>query len=352
MIARDDLRAAVAAGHLSEAQAGTLVAFAAARNNARAGAGSVDEPFELFRGFNEIFVVVGLAILGTGWLGVWALVAGTSNGFGTVWMTAMVATAAVVAGLSEYFVRRRRMVAPAIALVLAWAASALWFWIVTLGAFSVFGGVDPGRAALALGLATATVAAYWWRYRVPFAMALMAVGTFGAMVAGLAALSGVDASPGELFVLSGTGPFAWGTLVLGLGLFALAMRFDMSDPHRMTLRAANGFWLHVAAAPAIVNTLALTLLAQGGAALGLLALLLGAIAVVAVAIDRRSFLISAVGYVVAIIARTADGAGGGAVGVLALGAGLVALGAGWQAARAPIVARLPAWLRDRLPPSA
>ena len=352
MITRDDLRAAVAAGHLSEAQAGTLVALADARLNARAGAGTPDEPFELFRGFNEIFILVGLAILGAGWLGTWALVAGTSSGFGTVWTAATLATAAVVALLSEYFVRRRRMVAPAIALATAWAATMVWLFVTRMGAVSLFGGLDPGPLGGALALATLAVGAYWWRYRVPFAMALMAAGAFGALIAWLAAASGRAASLSDMFLLSASGPFAWGTLLFGLGLFALAMRFDMSDPHRMTLRAANGFWLHVAAAPAIVNTLALTLLAQGGPALALLAAVLAAVAVVAVVIDRRSFLISAVGYVVALIAQTAEGAGGSALGVLALGAGLVALGAGWQAVRAPLVARLPARWRDRLPPSA
>lgn len=352
MITRDDLRAAVAAGYLSEAQAGRLVALTDARMRARHGAGAVDEPFELFRGFNEIFIVVGLVILGTGWLGVWALVAGTSNGFGTIWAVAAIATAAVIALLSEYFVRRRRMVAPAIALALAWGGTALWFWATRLDAFTLFGGVEPAGLVGPLALTTGTIGAFWWRYRVPFAMALIALAAFGTLIAGLAAVSGRAADLTDMFVLSAEGPFAWGTLAFGLGLFALAMRFDMSDPHRMTLRAANGFWLHVASAPAIVNTLALTLLAQGGIALVLLALVLGAIAAVAVIIDRRSFLISAVGYVVALIAQTAGGSGDGAGGVLALGAGLVALGAGWQRVRAPLVARLPARWRDRLPPSA
>lgn len=351
MITRDDLRAAVAAGALSEAQAARLVTLADARTRGRAGPGTADEPFELFRGFNEIFVVVGLAILGTGWLGVWALVAGTSNGFGPVWAVASIATAAALTALAEYFVRRRRMVAPAIALACAWTVTAFWFWATRLDALSLFGGLEPAALVGPLALTTATVAAFWWRYRVPFAMAIIAACAFAVLIAGIAAASGQAADLSEIFLLSASGPFAWGTLAFGLGLFALAMRFDMSDPHRMTLRAANGFWLHVAAAPAIVNTLALTLLAQGGAALAALAVLLAGIAAVAVVIDRRSFLISAVGYVVALIAQTAEGVGGGAVGTLLLGAGLVALGAGWSRVRAPLVARLPAGLRDRLPPA-
>ena len=240
-ITRDDLRAAVAAGRLTEAQAGALVSLASERLNARAGPGHLDEPFELFRGFNEIFIVVGLGILGSGWLGVWALFAGTSNGFGTVWAVGAVATLALIALLSEYFVRRRRMVAPAIVLALAWTVTAFWFWGTRFDAFSLFGGVDPAAVVAPLALTTGTVALYWWRYRVPFAMALMAAGAFGFLLAALGVASGRSVFAGDLFLLGASGPFAWGTLVFGLAVFALAMRFDMSDPHRMTLRAANGF---------------------------------------------------------------------------------------------------------------
>lgn len=351
MITRDDLRAAVQAGHLSEAQAAQLIGLADARMTARTGADSREEPFELFKGFNEIFIVIGLTILATGWLGVWALIAGTSNGFGRTWAIAGIVTAGVILLLAEYFVRRRRMVAPAILLSIGWAGNALWFWLLRFDSFSLLGGVDFDILALPLGLTVLTVAAFWWRYRVPFAMALMAGAAFGVVLSILGATSGQSAQFADLFLLSASGPFAWGTLLFGLILFALAMRFDMSDPHRMTLRSANGFWLHVIAAPAIVNTVALTLLqSEGGLALAVLVALLIAIAAIAVIIDRRSFLISAVGYTVAIIWAESDG-GNAAIAILCLGAGLVALGAGWQRVRAGLLTVVPDRLRPRLPPS-
>lgn len=351
MITRDDLRASVQAGHLTEAQAAGLIGLADARLNARDSASASEEPFELFRGFNEVFIVVGLGILGMGWLGVWALIAGTSNGFGTIWAMAGVATALVIVLLSEYFVRRRRMVAPAIALSIGWALNALWFWALRFDSFSLLGGIDIDIVALPLGLTVLTVAAFWWRYRVPFAMALMAAAAFGVVLSVLGAASGQSASLADIFLLSAEGPFAWGTLLFGIALFALAMRFDMSDPHRMTLRSANGFWLHVIAAPAIVNTVALTLL-QSESALSqpaLVVMLIG-VAVVAVIIDRRSFLISAVGYTVAVISAISDGSNA-AVAILVLGGGLVGLGAGWQTVRAGLMGGVPMSLRDRLPPS-
>jgi hypothetical protein len=125
----------------------------------------------------------------------------------------------------------------------------------------------------------------------------------------------------------------------------------MSDPHRVTRRAAQGFWLHVVAAPALVNTVALTLLAEGTAQANLLlALFLALIALVAIVIDRRSFLIAGVGYCVA-LAGTVFGGGGGAFTVLALGVALLLLGAFWERIRARLLRAMPLPLH-RLPPAA
>ncbi|MEL7320332.1 MAG: hypothetical protein AAFN04_17040, partial [Pseudomonadota bacterium] len=70
MIDTDDIRAAVGSGLLTERQAASLTALAQSRRGAREGLAPGDEPFELFRGFNEVFIMVGLVILGAGWIGV------------------------------------------------------------------------------------------------------------------------------------------------------------------------------------------------------------------------------------------------------------------------------------------
>ncbi len=69
MMDRDDLRAAVGAGIVTEAQAASLASLADSRRGARTDLAVGDEPFELFKGFNEVFIVVGLLILamGLGW---------------------------------------------------------------------------------------------------------------------------------------------------------------------------------------------------------------------------------------------------------------------------------------------
>ena len=58
MMDRDDLRAAVGAGIVTEAQAASLASLADSRRGARTDLAVGDEPFELFKGFNEVFIVV------------------------------------------------------------------------------------------------------------------------------------------------------------------------------------------------------------------------------------------------------------------------------------------------------
>lgn len=59
----EDLRAGVAAGYLTEAQASAVAALAHDRAGRRMALPAEDEPFEFFRGFAEIFVAVGLGII-------------------------------------------------------------------------------------------------------------------------------------------------------------------------------------------------------------------------------------------------------------------------------------------------
>jgi hypothetical protein len=123
----------------------------------------------------------------------------------------------------------------------------------------------------------------------------------------------------------------------------------MSDPHRVTRRAANGFWLHVVAAPALVNTLALSLLDRDAHWM-LLAVML-VFALVAIIIDRRSFLIAAIGYIVALAGTVFDGETT-ALTVLILGIILLLLGAFWERIRARLLRVMGGVLPlHRLPPS-
>lgn len=352
MIDKDDLRASVGAGILTEAQAASLKALADSRRGARENFDPGDEPFELFRGFNEIFIVVGLAILATGWAGVVTFFTIDNGNIRNGLMTSGLVGAAVIWVLSEYFIRRRRMVAPAIALSLMFAANAGYGFAGSLAEIFMVAQGDNSSLVMPFIFATLSMLIYWFRFRVPFALAIIAVMAFGVSILIAGNSNGAPNDMRDLFLLSANGPFAFITLGIGVIVFVIAMMFDMSDPHRVTRRAANGFWLHVVAAPALVNTLALTLLnANNSGSDALLVAVMTCFALVAIIIDRRSFLIAAVGYIVVLSSTVLEGESQ-VFTVFFLGAFLVFLGARWESIRARLLRLLPDIIpKHRLPPS-
>ncbi|MEM9248285.1 MAG: hypothetical protein AAGB05_06250 [Pseudomonadota bacterium] len=345
---RDDLRAAVAAGMISEAQAASVLALSEQRQGVREKTAGLDEPFELFKGFNEIFIVVGLVILYAGWMGITGISAMTSlgpSGQGFAFYAGV--TMATSAALAGYFTLKRRMIAPSIALTIMFGLAAMqlgsslgWQW----------GYSFQERAVTTGSIATVAMVVWYIAFRIPFAMALVAIGVFATAGAALILRGAALPEPQEIFLLTADGPFAILTIVLGLLGFAIALSFDMSDPHRVTRRAQTGFWLHVIAAPAIVNTVALTLFTEGTAMAQLILVgFLAFLALLAVVIDRRSFLVAGVGYVVALsIGVLEDQA---MLAILLLGLGLVLLGAFWERMRGGLMRALPAFPgKSRLPP--
>ncbi len=359
MISPDDLRASVGAGILSERQASLLTALAHSRNGAREGLSPGDEPFELFRGFNEIFIMVGLSILAMGWFSVMGVLyarAVAEQGrildpqVTMAWMSAV--SVALLWILSEYFITRRRMVGPAIMLTILFSGTASFGLSQYFAQVFMLARGDYSSLVLPGALSVLAVALFWLRFKVPFAMAIIALGLFAVALLATASNAGTVNSFEDVFILSAGGNFAWITLAIGLAVFAVAMTFDGSDPYRVTRRSAQGFWLHIVAAPAIVNTVALSLLANEAALSRLwLAGFLGLIALVAIVIDRRSFLMAAIGYSVVLSFTIFDGAGIAWL-ILVLGLAMVLLGALWERIRAVILRIIPlGGLARFLPPA-
>jgi len=179
VIEQNDIRAAVSAGILTEQQASGLLSLADERRGARSALTRGDEPFELFKGFNEIFIVIGLAILSTGWAGLMGFLY-TENitnpqqfavTFGLI-------GAIVIWALSEYFVRHRLMVAPAIALSVLFALNAGFALVAYFAQPFMVAQQDYSSLPFPFALGTLALFIYWFRFRVPFAMAMMAVGLF------------------------------------------------------------------------------------------------------------------------------------------------------------------------------
>ena len=350
MPTRADLDAAVAAGVIGRAEADRLADFLARREAGPARPEDA-ESIRFVRGFHDIFLTIGIVLLLVGA----AYTAGLSSVYGAFIVSALLSLA-----LALYFTVHRRLTLPSIALSLAFGLSAGYLAGVVLPGFAFAVWPDllppPGEdrdglmtLCFAGGAALASSAHYVY-FRLPFTLGQ----TAAAAAATVYFLLGVIA-PGTAT--------AWTTplfLALGLVTFALAMAYDLSDPARETRRADCAFWLHLAAAPMIVNS------AMGfvwtseqanlalGDAIGTVALI-AVLALVALIIDRRAILVAGLIYfgiaLSVIINRTGmDEATVTALTVLGLGAALLLLGVGWRRTRHLVVAQLvPATLARRLP---
>ncbi|WP_414902080.1 hypothetical protein ACMT1E_02620 [Sphingomonas flavalba] len=340
MYSESDLDGAVAAGAISAETAAALRAHVEAR---RAAPLVDEEHFRLISGFNDIFVAIagGLLLVAVGWLGrsvmPWL---GSAAVAGAAW------------GLAEYFTRQRRMALPSILFLLAFVGG-VFATATTLLGIGDGGGPDGDSAGALLFALSGAIAAgaawlHWRRFRVPITVAAGA----GALVAMLFGL---------LFaVVPEFGGF--GMLALfasGLAVFALAMWWDMSDRLRQTRRSDVAFWLHLLAAPMLVHPVfqALGVLDNKATMVtGVVVLLLyAAIGAVALAIDRRALMVSALAYVIAALSGLVRDLGAislsTAITALIIGSALLLLSAFWHGARAAVLGLLPPELRDRLPPA-
>jgi len=344
----DDLRAAVSAGLINETQAASLTKLADERRGYRVATAEIDEPFELFKGFNEIFIVVGLIILYSGWTAITGIAAfsGSEDNsisfliFGTLQV-------AVVSFMTIYFTLKRRMIAPSILLSIFLGLGAIQIGFAIL---QITSSPDTITLSVVGGTAAICLIAYWYVFRIPFSLMLSGLAVF-AFAIGLFTTDTTQIKDlSDLFLLSTSPSISLITIGLGMGAFIIALRFDMSDPHRVTRRSANAFWLHVLAAPAIVNSIALTLYSNATLiSFSLLAAFLIFIALVAVVIDRRSFLMSGIGYMIALVFTVLDG-GYGLV-ILLIGLGLVLLGSNWEKLRCKLMNSLPDFGgKNKLPP--
>ena len=355
MYSEADIEAAVASGAMTPEAAASLRAMTAERAETPL---ADQEHFRLLTGFNDIFVAIALLLffISLGWL----LRTGT--------LVSGLVSAAVSWGLAEFFTRRRHMALPSILLLNTFvqgvfaasfaalgalagvALGARGGFFVTLFAPSTNGSNTSTIALIFAGAAAATaMAAYlhWRRFMVPITVAAGTVAV-GAMIVAL--LLGFVPGLREYWLVL--------VFIAGIAAFAFAMWWDMSDTRRTTRRSDVAFWLHLVAAPLIIHPVFSTLglldsdEANSGRAIAAIVLYL-ALTVVALAIDRRAVLVSALLYVLYAIVTLlrADGEMGGSLALtgLIVGSALLLLSAFWQAGRRSVVKLLPADLARRLP---
>ncbi|HYD12325.1 MAG TPA: hypothetical protein VEC11_05720 [Allosphingosinicella sp.] len=359
MYSETDLEAAVAGGVLTADQATAFRDFVAAGRQLPA---ADEEHFRLLTGFNDIFVGIAATILlvAVGWIGQY--LGPKIEGFGPSPLGPLLA-AGTAWGLAEFFTLKRRMALPSIILLLAFAAGtffATWFAAVLIvGERNVSPQGMFVLAAAAAAVACAATWAHWRRFKVPITVAVGAAAVAALVIAVTASLL-IGSEPDQLTrsqelrirsLLEAT------ALLLGLGTFLFAMRWDASDRRRETRRSDVAFWLHLLAAPMIVHPVfSLLGLTDGQASVGsalVVILLYVALALVALAIDRRALLISALAYVLWAINALFQQSGAIELSValtaLVIGSALLLLSAFWSNARRAVVGPLPEGLQAKLP---
>ena len=345
MYSETDLTAAVASGAISADAAQALRDHAAA---ARSGPAVDEEHFRLLSGFNDIFVSIAAVILlvAMAWIGQSIYVA-----------LAGLFVAASAWGLAEFFTRQRRMALPSILLLLAFVGGVFATMVgVMVENGEAWFGNNPDERLMAFivgGMTLVTAGAawlHWRRFMVPITVAAGTAALVGTLVALIVAGVGPDNfTPKTILSL---------VLVGGIGVFALAMNWDRSDRTRVTRRSDVAFWLHLLAAPMIAHPL-FSLLGVNdtgiigiGSAIGVVALYLG-FGLIALAVDRRALLVSALAYVLFAMTQLFQQFGAVELNValtaLVIGSALLLLSAFWHTARGWVVGVLPQGVKDLVP---
>ncbi len=348
MIDTELLTRAVDRGLITRDQAVSLRALAEERPD-EGPAGRDAESLRFVSGFADIFVTIGLLLfLGTtAYFGTDRL--GAAGGYGLVALLAW--------GLAEFFTRQRRMALPSIVLLLIFTVST--FGAATFAINAATGGSEfdtlwgnpfllmdrrPGPVAGGSLLTLILVALHDRRFGVPITVAAGAASLVGLLGGALgAAAPGIVRTYGSLLLLTG-----------GIGVFALAMRFDLSDPKRITRRTDIAFWLHLLAAPLIVHPILGRMADRGDArSAGLVLAIVLILAAVALVTDRRAILVSGLvyaGFAFGTLIRQAGFSGGVLpASLLALGAFILLLSAGWHPLRERVLRALPRPWAARLP---
>ncbi|WP_100658109.1 hypothetical protein [Alteromonas flava] len=290
-----------------------------------------EENFRLINGFNDIFVVIasGLLLASLAWLGY-----SVSPPLGGI------AVALGSWGLAEYFVIKRRMALPAIALLLSFL----------LGLFAtpiLFQPETKEFALIASGLLT-TVGAicHWLRFRVPITVAAGAAALTAGIVGAI-----LYYFPATVFYVNNI------LLTFGLLIFGLAMYWDSKDTKRQTRASDVAFWLHLLSAPMIVHPIFQSLGVldgNGGIMISLVVLgLYVLLALISIAVDRRAIMVSALVYVIYTFSSLMETFGmvtsSFAITGLCIGSSLLLLSAFWHGCRKWVLKLVPAQVQVKLP---
>jgi hypothetical protein len=337
MLTRADLDEAVRSGIITPEQALALHDMPAKRHAAKRAHAQDDERFIFMKNFNEFFIALGVVLLG---VGLFAAAGVLSAAFPVIFI-------AVMWGLAEFLTRRLKLTLPSIVLAIFIIPGLAYYVHGILAAsnedswyLGPQGLLFPGLAAIVAALL------FYLRFRLPFALLLLAG---GCVVAFLGAAARILGEPSQA---AGYGLF----LFAGLATLAAAQWYDMSDRERLTRRSDCGFWLTLIAAPLIVHPIAGMISAGAEASAQSNTLTIAAVivfALIALIIDRRAFLVSSLAYLggALVYAFTQLGGEQNAIWItlLLMGASVILLGVGWHRARRAVMQFVPLSLARHLP---
>jgi MFS family permease len=330
MYSDEDLSNAVKDGIIDAKAVDAFRSYIANKNNTV----SVDEEnFRLVTSFNDIYVVIACALmlLSIAWFG------RTISDLTGALLFSVAAWA-----LAEYFVQKRHMALPAIALLLSFLSGVIASTLLALGPISE-------TSLLISGIVTAFAAwLHWRRFQVPITVAGGTAALIGCLLS--ITLAQTDANLEHWFA-----PLL---LLSGLVTFAYAMYWDNKDRLRKNRQSDVAFWLHLLSAPLIVHPIFSILgILEGQTGLfeaSMVIVLYLMMAIVSVAIDRRAILVSGLAYVLFAISTLLDSFGlnasSSAITGIVIGGALLLLSVYWHTTRNAIFNYLPASLKSWIPP--
>ena len=353
----EQIKAALDAGIIDQAQADKMLGKSPASTAARTAAPEAEigneEDMRFMRSFADVFIAMGLFLLAMGFM-----IFGSIIQINVIFL----AGAAIMFLFANHFGRKRKQNLPTL-------VCALFFLLfVQIGVGGLVENLPVGPDIAVASITFLAMLLFYWRIRLPFCMALMAVALlylFYTIVFSIAP----DFARGNL---------GWVFLLGGVATIVVAIIYDMRDPDRVTRFSDNAFWLHLISAPLIINGLGLVLgaLQTFKGLPGLFELpfsipipfpgeewkimaMIGLLTIIGLALNRRALVASSLGYAamaIALMVRSSevtdnvpqDGAvveTGSVVAItmVILGMAIVFLGVGWHYARDLLLKVLPDW---------